>query len=106
MDLPHPRLSAIALAALTCGPTSGQAPITRPAFEVVSIKPVPQGTLMDLIRSGRMHSRIDDVRVDLGSVDLSTLIQLAYRLPEDRISGPGWLREARFDILAKLPAGA
>jgi len=60
----------------------------------------------NLIQSGRMHSRIDDAQLDLGSVQLSAVISYAYRLPADRISGPGWLDDARFDILAKLPAGA
>ncbi len=60
---------------------------------------------MDLIQSGKMHSRIDDASLDMGSVPLSAVIQLAYGLPADRISGPSWLQEARFDILGKLPAG-
>ncbi len=62
--------------------------------------------MVDLMQSGRVHSRIDDAHVDLGSMPLSVVIQVAYGLPADRISGPGWLADARFDILAKLPAGA
>ncbi len=37
---------------------------------------------------------------------MEALIQMAYRLPQDRITGPGWMREQRFDIMAKLPEGA
>ncbi len=31
---------------------------------------------------------------------------MAYRIPQDRITGPCWMGEQRFDILAKLPDGA
>ncbi|MGD0499342.1 MAG: TIGR03435 family protein [Bryobacteraceae bacterium] len=89
-----------------CGLVHGQPSPARPAFEVVSIRPGSPGSMMDLIQSGKMHSRIDDALLDLGSVSLSAVIQFAYRLPADRISGPGWLDDARFDILAKLPVGA
>jgi uncharacterized protein (TIGR03435 family) len=61
---------------------------------------------MSAIASGAIHFRVDDAQVDLGGVDLSTLIQLAYGLPPDQISGPGWLEEEPFSIMAKLPAGA
>ena len=105
-------LPAVAIAALAMGASSARqaqsrnAPPAPPAFEVVSIKPGSSAPLMSLIQSGRVHSRIDDARVDLGSIPLSVVIQMAYRLPDDRISGPGWLADARFDIMAKLPAGA
>jgi uncharacterized protein (TIGR03435 family) len=92
--------------AIMCGLAYGQPSPAKPAFEVVSIKPGSSGSFMDLIQSGRMHSRIDDALLDLGSVSLSAVISYAYRLPADRIAGPGWLDDARFDILAKLPAGA
>jgi uncharacterized protein (TIGR03435 family) len=102
------RLSPFLLAgvALLCGLAFGQTSPAKPGFEVVSIKPGSPGSLVDLMQSGRMHSRIDDAQVDLGCVSLSAVIQMAFDLSADRISGPGWLADARFDILAKLPAGA
>jgi uncharacterized protein (TIGR03435 family) len=100
------RFAAFGLAVLSCGLAFAQTPPARPAFEVVSIKPGPSETMMALAQSGRLRSRIDDAQVDLGSFPLSNLIEFAYGLPSDRISGPNWVADARFDILAKLPAGA
>lgn len=43
----------------------------------------------------------------MGSVSLTGLFTLAYSVPSrDRISGPDWMVSQRFDVLAKLPAGA
>jgi uncharacterized protein (TIGR03435 family) len=49
---------------------------------------------------------LDDAQFELASVDLANLVQMAYQLPPDQISGPGWLADERFAIAAKLPAGA
>jgi len=74
-------------------------------FEVASVKPGPSGTIMELIRSGKFHENIDDAQVDLGSIPLAGLISMAYQLDLDRISGPDWMNELRFDVRAKLPSG-
>jgi uncharacterized protein (TIGR03435 family) len=82
-----------------------QIPPARPAFEVVSIKPTRE-TMMSVIQSGKVPMRIDDAQVMLRAVDLQNLLTLAYRLPQDQISGPAWLADERFEINAKLPAGS
>src|ERR1035437_8641248 len=75
------------------------------AFEVVSIKRSTE-TLEALMRSGSTQVRVDDARAEYWIISFSTMIQLAYRLPPDQVSGPGWLQDDRWDIVAKLPSGA
>jgi uncharacterized protein (TIGR03435 family) len=59
-----------------------------------------------LKRAGKLRGEIDDAQVDLAGQSPGDLIQMAFRISEDQLSGPDWLDEARFDVLAKLPAGA
>ena len=40
------------------------------------------------------------------SLSLDNLIAIAYRVKRYQISGPDWMASERFDIAAKLPAGA
>jgi uncharacterized protein (TIGR03435 family) len=91
--------SLLAVFAL-CGLLLGQ------SFEVVTVKPGTQGTRKALKRAGKLRERIDDQRVDLGSQSLAFMIEMAWQVDEDQWSGPDWLDEARFDVQAKLPAGA
>jgi uncharacterized protein (TIGR03435 family) len=83
-----------------------QAPAAGRAFEVASIKPAPP--LDAMLASGRIHlgAKIDDAIVDIGGFSLLALIGAAYSLQPDQISGPDWMDSARFDIMAKMPAGA
>ncbi len=75
------------------------------SFEVVSIKPAPKGTLQELRRGGHIHSQIDDARADYGAIQMSGLLSTAFDLPPDQIKGPDWMNEARYDVIAKIPAG-
>lgn len=49
---------------------------------------------------------IDAARVDIGSLSLTELIRIAYRMKSYQISGPDWMGAERFDIMAKMPEGA
>jgi uncharacterized protein (TIGR03435 family) len=40
------------------------------------------------------------------NVSLKDCIRVAYRVKDFQVEGPDWLNGARFDIVAKLPAGA
>jgi uncharacterized protein (TIGR03435 family) len=82
-----------------------QAP-AKLAFEVASIKPGSPGSPIELARSGRRYVKIDDAQAAFGSIQLAGLIQMAYGLPFDQVKGPDWLSDVRFDVQAKLPAGA
>jgi uncharacterized protein (TIGR03435 family) len=87
----------------------------RPAFEVASIRPVserrplspgdgpffcPFGCFME------GDVKIDGARVDVRFMALDQLILRAYRIKPHQLSGPDWMRNQRFDILANLPVGS
>lgn len=72
------------------------------AFEVASIKaadPQPMG----MVRIG-MSSDAGMVRYS--NISLKDCIRTAYRVKDFQVQGPDWLDSTRFDITAKLPAGA
>lgn len=90
----------------TVGIFFGQARAAGPEFEVASIKPAAQPT-PELFRSGKIHigMTVDGARVDIGGMPLTTLIQQAYRVKLFQVVAADWMRESRWDILAKLPDG-
>jgi uncharacterized protein (TIGR03435 family) len=80
-------------------------------FEVASVKPA--GTLNpQKIMSGeqRIGRKVDKARVEYNSVALGELIAEAYKVKSFQVSGPDWMSGGlgvpRFDIQAKMPAGA
>ena len=77
-------------------------PAPSPAFEVASIKP-SSGSDPNAYYHG---PRIDGARFEFRDATLVTLIGFAYRVPPDHVSGAAWLDDARFDVVATLPAGA
>ena len=68
-------------------------------FEVASVKPSPTPP------THRAYT-MNDSTVDLGAISLKILIQIAYRMEPYQVTAPDWMATTRFDILAKLPAGA
>ena len=77
------------------------------SFEVASIKPaapMESGRFMVGISGG--PETPDPVQMTFTNVSLSNLIQTAWDVKEYQISGPAWLQSVRFDISAKVPAGA
>jgi uncharacterized protein (TIGR03435 family) len=79
-----------------------QAPVTRPEFEVASIKPAAADEF-NRVGAG-VH--IDSSQVSYNFYSLNDLIRVAYRVFNYQISGPDWTRSERFDVVAKLPDGA
>ena len=78
-------------------------------FEVASIKPASQEQLMASIRAGqrpRTGVTVDKGRAEFAYQPLIALIEFAYSVPASQLTGPEMLKTERFDILAKLPAGA
>lgn len=78
-----------------------QAPATRPAFEVASVKPNKSGEPRVMIRTepgGRFTAT---------NVPLRVLIRNAYGITEDAriVDAPGWITSDRFDIVARPPGG-
>jgi len=89
-----------AVAILTIALCQAQTATARgPQFEVASVKPSPAPPASHAYN-------LSDTRVELGSVPLKSLIQLAYKLEAHQVSAPDWMATARFDILAKMPTGA
>jgi uncharacterized protein (TIGR03435 family) len=73
---------------------------TPAAFEVATVKPNTSGggnTSMRAFPSGVLEYR---------NYPLRALIQLAYRVKDYAWSAPSWLESVRFDVVAKVPAGA
>ena len=111
------RFSRIAFWLLAvAGMVFGQTPTTTASkplsFEVATIK--PSGPLDPAaIVSGRAHvgMSIDQARVDIGNGTVMGLVCMAYKVRPYQIAGnPDWmsagLNTDRYDILAKMPAGA
>jgi uncharacterized protein (TIGR03435 family) len=110
-------------------PARAQDPPAAPEFEAAAIKPqapsVPlqlgmtgpppddlRQTLADGALSAMLDSRpagwipMDQALVGIKRWPLASIVAAAYRTPQDRIVGPSWMTEARFNIDAKIPDGA
>lgn len=77
------------------------------SFEVASIKNAPPYT-MEMMHSGKVKlgMKVDGARVEFGATALTELIARAYRVRTFQVSGPGWMNDQKYDIMAKLPEGA
>ncbi len=72
-----------------------------PSFEVASVKPAAPCCAPGQWR----ESKVLDDRIDFRYVTMKYCIAAAYGLKEYQVSGPAWITETRYDILAKAPAG-
>lgn len=70
-------------------------------FEVASVK---QNRASDC--RGRWDFSASHATVTAENAPLRRIISRAYRLTDDRISGPAWIDSQCYDIRAKAPAGA
>ena len=97
---------AVVLVFCAGGWVCGQSADSQPAFEVASIKasPPPPPTGMMVGRFGGPGSN-DPTRVTFRNFDLSGLVIVAYGIEYFQLSAPDWLRDDRFDVVAKLPDG-
>lgn len=68
------------------------------SFEAASIKPNNSGSF-----NSSWHSNDGGIRIENSS--LRQLILQAYDLKEYSFTGPAWLNDVRFDIVAKAPEG-
>lgn len=83
----------------------------RPTFEAATIRPsapIDQAAMMNMIRAGKMPlgAHVSASRAEYSYLDLQTLLTYAYGVKRYQITGPDWMSTARFDIIAKLPAGS
>lgn len=80
-----------------------------PVFEVASIRQAPpMEELAEQFRNGkmRMGMSIQNDTINIGALSIGDLVELAFRVKSFQVAGPDWIRTDRFDIVAKLPAGA
>jgi uncharacterized protein (TIGR03435 family) len=80
---------------------------TGPQFEVASIKKA-EPLNANLVMSGNLHigMTVDAAMVNIKSLSLAEMLRVAYKVQTFQISGPEWLNAERFDVIAKMPAGA
>jgi uncharacterized protein (TIGR03435 family) len=85
----------------------GQTAEGRLSFEVASVKASGAITFKNLDEAKREAGiEIDGARVDISTMALADLVRQAYGLRAFQFSGPGWMASERYDVHAKLPAGA
>lgn len=92
--------------ALTAQPAAPQ----KPAFEVASVKRLPEaapnGSTVRFNSCTGGPGTSDPGLYACRGLALETLIQLAYKVLPGDLSAPGWMESERYDIFAKPPAGA
>jgi len=77
-----------------------------PTFEIASIKEALPLSIENVqATTFHMGMRINGSGADYGFMSLADLIPYAYRLKRHQLSGPAWMNDTRWDILAKIPAG-
>jgi len=90
--------------ALSTGVALAQSAADRPSFEAASLKPATADRRgAGPLRGGPGTSSPGELT---GTASLKTLLMRAYNLKEYQISGPPWIDSGRYEIAAKMPAGA
>jgi uncharacterized protein (TIGR03435 family) len=79
--------------------TPGQTPTAPVSFEVSSVKPVER-------TPGRRPKYEDDARVEYRRETVFNLLLRAYGMRAWQVSGPSWIKENYYDVLATIPKGA
>lgn len=92
----------VVLAALAAGPLFAQTAPPPLEFEVASVKPSEQQQGYQV----NVGVHIDGAQVHISYFALKDYIRIAYQVKVYQVVGPDWLASARYDIDAKLPAGA
>jgi uncharacterized protein (TIGR03435 family) len=85
----------------------GQQSNPKLTFEVASIKPAgPQAMarLQGSVEGG--PGTAAPARIQFTDIPLKALIMRAYDVQSFQVSGPSWMDSQRFDVIAKVPAGA
>jgi uncharacterized protein (TIGR03435 family) len=115
-------LPLAALLLLAAGTALGQAapggqpaPAAQPpaasslTFDVASVHAVDMAALQAGAQAGKMPKfglTIDGLRAEYNLMSLQDLIGIAYKVKPYQISGPAWLNQQRFNIVARMPEGS
>jgi uncharacterized protein (TIGR03435 family) len=89
-------------AALLALSAFAQSPASHVEFEVASVKPSADAGPA----RAQVGLKIDGAQLTCNYFSLREYIAMAYGLKHYQIVGPEWIASQRFDIAAKLPAGA
>ena len=95
------RLLAIALTALFVWSAAGQGAREPLAFEVASVKPLPGG--LEPGRTGMAPPLEDGTSILRFSASLQGIFARAYDLLPADMSGPSWMQDRLYDIVARPP---
>jgi uncharacterized protein (TIGR03435 family) len=98
-------LLAVVTGLLVCVP-AGATPQTAAdssSFEVASVQPAAPTAHLRSMRGGPGSS--DPGRIDYRDVTPELLIVRAFRVRPKEIVGPDWIKDAGFDIAARIPPG-
>lgn len=79
-----------------------QSAAPKAEFEVASVKPAGDTPPQQMA----VGVHIDGAQVNCNYLSLKDYIRMAYRVKIYQVVGPDWMASTRFDISAKLPAGA
>ena len=93
------KVSMIAAALLTVGAAWGQSTEAL-SFEVASVKQATPDPAQP-----RRRPTVGADRIEFRNVTLWYCLSFAYGMKSYQMSGPDWLRQTRYDIVAKGPAG-
>src|SRR5580658_4924119 len=80
--------------------------LSAQTFEVASVKLSAPETGSGPRSTGAVPRQQESARINYPHVSLKAVIAAAYGVDTDRVSGPQWLDDERYDISAKLPDGA
>lgn len=99
------RISGACLVMAAWGAASGQTPQRLSTFDAASLKPAASGQSAVVPLRGGPGSA-DPGLVTARGIQLRSLLQRAYQLKADQVLGPDWIGSERYDLSAKVPAGA
>src|SRR5580692_12037199 len=92
--------SAESLVLVWCTAAAAQQQAKKPAFEVASVRMVDPNSSIVVGMSA------DPALVRYRNLTLRDAIRGAYKVRDFQIVGPDWMSTVRFEVDAKLPAGA
>jgi uncharacterized protein (TIGR03435 family) len=93
-------LSFLVCLTLSCSVAGGQAPTTKPAFDVASVRPSQHAVGPDY----NNQLTYSPAGIRGRNVTLQRLIADAYQLQRSQVLGPRWLNSNEFDIDARSAA--